>query len=216
MSFAPRRYTVQVGLVFSVLAAACGGDGTTGPDAGGDGGNVPVPAAPTDQSVERIGEGEVMLRWVDRSSDESGFVVERRLAGSGDFAGVGTAGADESGFVDTSVDDATRYRFRIRAANSGGVSAPSNEVAITTPEPLDVTLDAILAVVNTGLPPGDTPTEERDPGCELLAIAPEATSPALYGSAAKPSPPRRGSRPTSRPNCRSIGPGSWRSKPPEA
>lgn len=179
----PHRCCILRASFLLVLAtAACGGDGGTGPGAGGGdgggpgdgpGGGTAAPAAPTGLSIRGIAEGEVALKWTDASGDETSFVVERRRDGSGDFVGVGTASAGDTAFVDTSVADATRYQFRVRAANAGGVSDPSNTVAVTTPEPLHTTLEALEALLTERLPAGNTPLGQRDPGQELLAVAPD-------------------------------------------
>ena len=174
-----QRVRAAVVGVLVVYTAACGGDGGTGPGAGdgdggddGGGGSVPVPAAPQELSVERIGEGEVALRWTDASSDESGFEVRRRPESGTAFQTVSSLGAGETSFIDETVDNATRYHYRVRAVNAGGASDPSNEVAITTPEALDQTLTTLRDVVRSGLPPLDTPLDQRNPGAELRALVP--------------------------------------------
>lgn len=176
-----RRRRLFVTLLTLSLGAGCGGDGLTDPDGieepppdDGDpeGGNG-VPAAPQSLMISGVSEEEVVLRWSETSDDETGFEVRRRLEGAVSFEPIGTVDANDTTFVDATVANTTRYVYHVRAVNAAGVSDPSNEVAIGTPAPLMTTLDAIDAVLEAGLPPADTPLGDREPGEELLAVAPD-------------------------------------------
>lgn len=74
----------------------------------------------------------VDLTWDDQSSEESGFLVERR-AGDGPWQTLGQPGTDAESFTDTSAAPSTRYRYRVRAVVEGAQTLPSNEVEVTTP-----------------------------------------------------------------------------------
>jgi PKD repeat protein len=74
------------------------------------------------------GRGSVTLQWVDNSSNESGFYVERAPSGSSAFVRVGTVGANVRTFTQ-SVSRGT-YLYRVQAFNSTRVSAYSNTVSV--------------------------------------------------------------------------------------
>ena len=56
-----------------------------------------VPAAPTGLSATAISSSRIDLTWQDRSQDEEGFAVERKLSGASSFTRIATlpAGAHE-------------------------------------------------------------------------------------------------------------------------
>ena len=70
---------------------------------------------------------QLTLSWVDNSSNESGFKVERKTGTNGPFAQVGVVGANSTSFMDGSLTAGSLYCYRVRAYNPGGDSAPSNE-----------------------------------------------------------------------------------------
>lgn len=97
-----------------------------------------VPAAPVGL-VARADDGTrhfrstVVLRWQDRSTNESAFQIERSADGSS-FVPVGTVAANQSTYLDRGLDSATYYYYRVRAMNALGLSAPT-AVAIESTHP---------------------------------------------------------------------------------
>ena len=109
-------------------------------NAGGDSGNSNVgsattlpnpPAAPSTLTATALTQTTIRLDWVDNSSNENGFKVERSLNGS-TFVLVTTTGANEITFTDSGLTANTTYFYRVRGTNAGGDSAPSNLVSATT------------------------------------------------------------------------------------
>jgi len=109
----------------------------------GDGGTIlryqPVsgapPAAPgnlvaTAQSWNTIG-----LTWVDGSTNETGFRIERAAAQAGPWAEVGTAAANATSYDDGGLTGSTAYYYRVRATNDAGESDYSNVATATTSAP---------------------------------------------------------------------------------
>ena len=98
-----------------------------------------APAAPTNLAVSLQAGPQANLTWRDNATNESGFVIERAVAGSGVFTQVGVAPARTStgntSFADTTIQPGVAYEYRVAAVNLfGGVptlSAWSN-VASTT------------------------------------------------------------------------------------
>jgi hypothetical protein len=89
------------------------------------------PARPTGLRARALGPRRVALTWIDGSSDETGFVVERKR-GSGAFEPVAEIGADATGATVGGLQPRTRYVFRVRSRNAAGSSRPSNTSAATT------------------------------------------------------------------------------------
>ena len=90
------------------------------------------PAVPLGPSVNAQAQpGVVMLGWVDMSTDEAGFRVERRTIG-GSWTIVATLPANTTYANDYSIDAGTTYQYRVVAYNSGGAS-PTGAVWVTTP-----------------------------------------------------------------------------------
>lgn len=94
-----------------------------------------VLAPPTLTAATAVGDSllDVQLDWEDNSSRESGFRIERGTADS-DWATIGHAPADTTGYLDKRLDYDTKYTYRIRAykttEDSTRVSEPSNEQSV--------------------------------------------------------------------------------------
>ena len=76
---------------------------------------------------------QAALHWVDRATNESGFKIERKVSPTGPYAQLAVAPANSVAFVDATLAASTTYCYRVRAYNSAGNSAYSNEVCVTTP-----------------------------------------------------------------------------------
>ena len=90
-----------------------------------------APAAPTNLTVTATSSTQCELGWADNSANETGFEVERKV-GDGAFAHAVTASAGTTGGPDTGLQPATLYTYRVRALNTGGPSAWSNEASAIT------------------------------------------------------------------------------------
>lgn len=89
------------------------------------------PAAPAALVAERLDEG-IRLTWVDNSSDEDSFRIERSPAGQGAWSEVGSVGADVTLFEQGGLPCSTRYDYRVYARSGNGSSAYSNTATIRT------------------------------------------------------------------------------------
>ena len=95
------------------------------------------PAAPTTLASTAIRGTDtnalsVNLTWVDNSTNETSFRLERKGA-TGNFAAVATLAANAVAFADTNVLPNTAYSYRVFAVNAVGDSLSSNTNALTTP-----------------------------------------------------------------------------------
>ncbi|GGB83375.1 hypothetical protein N798_05235 [Knoellia flava TL1] len=99
--------------------------------------NAPAvtPAAPTALTATAQPGPQVALTWRDNATTETGFVIERAVAGTTTFSTVAVAPARTSTgtttFTDTTVSGSTSYDYRVRATNVAGVSAPSNTANVS-------------------------------------------------------------------------------------
>ncbi len=96
-------------------------------------GSPAVPAKPTGLSAE-AGNAQVKLTWTDPDDDSITRYQLRQKKGSaawGGWAAISGSDADTTSHTVTGLDNDVAYRFRIRARNSGGNSAPSAVVEAT-------------------------------------------------------------------------------------
>jgi subtilisin family serine protease len=100
--------------------------------------NIQAPAAPSSLKAAALTRGAgIKLDWLDRSNNEIGFHLERRVVPSGKNATPGpwqllaTLGANTTSHEDATAISSTSYTYRIRAFNLAGASSYSNEVTVT-------------------------------------------------------------------------------------
>jgi Tol biopolymer transport system component len=91
----------------------------------------------------------VRLDWTDNAVNEDSYRVERRELSSG-FSEIALLGANSQSYVDSGLSPLTTYVYRVRASNSAGDSAYSNEVTVTTPSPAAPEAPTGLAVDSVG------------------------------------------------------------------
>jgi hypothetical protein len=116
-----------------------------------------APTAPTSLTGTATASDRVSLSWTDKSSDESGFTLERAIGG-GAFGTRATLSANTTSFVDSGLSSGgTTYHYRLRAYNSAGASAWTATFSVTTPAaaavpesptPAAVTVSGTTAVIS--------------------------------------------------------------------
>jgi hypothetical protein len=89
-----------------------------------------APAAPNGLVGSSPAQRVVALRWVDRSSNEARFSIERSTNATTGFAQIGTVNTNVITYRDTTGTRGVTYFYRVRAVNSIGVSNPSNTVSV--------------------------------------------------------------------------------------
>ena len=95
------------------------------------------PAAPSNLTLQGISSSQINLAWVDNSSNESGFQIERCQGtavscSGGSFAQIAQVGPNVTGYNNTGLSAATTYTYRVRAYNSAGNSAYTSSAEATT------------------------------------------------------------------------------------
>jgi hypothetical protein len=89
--------------------------------------SINLPRAPINLTAS-FQVNDVTLSWGDRSNNEQGFRVFRRL-GAGQFEEVGQTAAGVASFVDLDLESGT-WSYEVRAFNESGDSGPSNRVTV--------------------------------------------------------------------------------------
>ncbi len=123
------RKTINILIIFcfaiSILSQSCTKDSN---------GNVTevVPIPPVDLTATVISSTQVDLSWTDKSTNESGFKIQRKT-GTQTFADIGTTGKDVTIYSDKALTAGTTYTYRVYSYNNTGASPTySNEVSIAT------------------------------------------------------------------------------------
>jgi autotransporter-associated beta strand protein len=93
----------------------------------------PVPPRPTFLTAAVESGWSVTLRWADGASNESGYLLQRRLT-NGVFATVATLPSNSVSHVDGTTSPASAYDYRLCAFNASGTSSWATVSAITTPD----------------------------------------------------------------------------------
>ena len=92
--------------------------------------NLPIP--PDNLTGTTSGINEVTLNWSDNSSNENGFIIERKNISSTLFEIIDSVGTNVISYSDTTVDQGLSYHYRANAFNTSGQSGYSNVNYITT------------------------------------------------------------------------------------
>jgi GDSL-like Lipase/Acylhydrolase family/Secretion system C-terminal sorting domain/Fibronectin type III domain len=93
------------------------------------------PATPLALIATTISSNEIGLSWIDNSSNETGFEIQRSLSSEEGFVPVGSSGPNNSEWSDTTLAPITKYYYRVHAFNSSGSSSYINTSATTLPLP---------------------------------------------------------------------------------
>ncbi len=105
-----------------------------------------VPLAPDSLTATAVSNAQINLTWLDQSSDEDGFKIERKTGVAGTFAQIAAVGPNVTSYANTTGLSANVYYiYRVRAHNSGGHSSYSNEAGAKTliKEPANLVATAI-------------------------------------------------------------------------
>lgn len=91
-----------------------------------------VPAGPINLRIVQPGPSAATLSWVDKSTNEDGFMVEVKAGHSASFQTFSTVKKDVTQLSIKGLKPGAEYAFRVRAFNTKGQSKASNTVKIHT------------------------------------------------------------------------------------
>jgi cytochrome c peroxidase len=133
------------------------------------------PLAPFGLEAEVLSPYQIRLTWVDRATDESGYIIRRETEGS--ESTVIDLAADSEHYVDSGLTAVTRHVYRVSAYNDGGESA-WQELEVVTPEQNPLSLKDVPVPVPSNLYAflqGDL----NSPDAHEVELAAEATEAAI-------------------------------------
>ncbi len=90
------------------------------------------PSAPDSVITTTYSDTRVDITWADNSSNEDGFIIERKSETDTTFIEVARVESDITYYSDTDLTCETTYTYRLIAFNSGGLSEFSPESAAVT------------------------------------------------------------------------------------
>ena len=89
-------------------------------------GKAGLPLAPANLSAFAVSTSQINLAWLDNSSDETGFIIQRAISPSGPWSQIATVVAGLKSYANTGLIAEQIYYFRVCAYNSRGNSSYSN------------------------------------------------------------------------------------------
>jgi hypothetical protein len=112
--------------------------------------NVIAMYAPSDLAVNVVSQSQINLSWLDNSSNEQGFMIERADSPTGTFTQVGFVNANVTTFSDlTDLVANTTYCYRVASVDAGGnYSAYTATVCGTTLPVVPVSPSNLVAIAN--------------------------------------------------------------------
>ena len=93
---------------------------------------VLIPTPPAKLEAITAWADSISLRWEDRSSYETGYIIERNIEGEGIFHDIIELPAGSVDYRDLAVEEGIAYIYRVRAINQYGSSAYSNTIKVQT------------------------------------------------------------------------------------
>lgn len=89
-----------------------------------------VPVTPSNLVATGTSTSEITVTWTDNSTNETGFIVERKAEGVSDYVQIATTSANATSYSDSGLDPSTIYSYRIVASNASagaGFDSPPSE-----------------------------------------------------------------------------------------
>ncbi|MBS3903622.1 MAG: fibronectin type III domain-containing protein, partial [Anaplasmataceae bacterium] len=91
-----------------------------------------TPAPPSGLTASTVSTSQINLSWTDNSSNEDGFIIERKIGTGGTYGQIATTSVGVATYNDSGLLENTTYFYRVAAFNSDGNSNYSNEASSTT------------------------------------------------------------------------------------
>jgi len=104
-----------------------------------------IPVAPTNLKGKAISANSVKLEWEDKSSNETGFIIERKGKGITPYTEIATVDANVTTYTDTGLTAGNEYTYRVCASNQNGESAFAGPVTVKTEIDLGIPMSKLSA-----------------------------------------------------------------------
>jgi hypothetical protein len=105
-----------------------------------------TPSAPSNLQATAVSASQINLTWQDNSNNETGFVIERSLNGTSNWAPLFTTAPNVTSYANTGLSAGTTYYYRVSAQNPAGSSNTTSVANATTQTLVPVTLIAFNAI----------------------------------------------------------------------
>ncbi|MBT3274534.1 MAG: fibronectin type III domain-containing protein [Spirochaetales bacterium] len=111
-------------------------------------GTLVPPEVPTNFAISQVSDDSIQLSWIDNSTNENGFEIERRSDPDLPWESLTTASTNERTYLNVNLSPDTKYYYRIRAANNAGYSTYATEVNVTTLAAGGPTITPVLRILS--------------------------------------------------------------------
>jgi len=101
-------------------------------------------ASPTELSATTVDEDAIYLSWLDNSTSEDAYSIERFSSSNSDFEEIQSISANENSYTDRGLDEGTAYFYRVRGKRGTVYSNYSNSSTVTTNLAAPTNLRAML------------------------------------------------------------------------
>ena len=93
---------------------------------------VTILIPPSSLSLDVLSASQIKLSWLDNSSNENGFIIERKTGSSGTYSEITTVTNNIISFTDTNLSYGTNYYYRLKSYNDVSESVYSSEANAET------------------------------------------------------------------------------------
>ncbi|MFT5730959.1 MAG: hypothetical protein ACI8PB_005151 [Desulforhopalus sp.] len=101
------------------------------------------PIAPSGLTVLSTSNSNIELAWLDSSTNEVGFIIERSIDGGASWLEAGTVGADIEVFINSGLSPDTNYSYRVQSYNGSGNSGYSGVASALTASAAGLTIGLV-------------------------------------------------------------------------
>ncbi len=93
---------------------------------------LPSPLVPGNLAASPVSISRIDLAWIDTSTNETAFLVERSTNNGTTFTQIAALGSNVTAYANTGLLASTTYHYRVRSTNAAGASAYTAPLAAST------------------------------------------------------------------------------------